>query len=209
VLLRVALVTLCLTSSSVSFAQVITDMTPELIAEAIRAGESGKYHKGDIAEKRSWALISGVQIATFSTPFMRVAAAAAHAKRNYQTLRIEDVGPDLIAPELHVYAWAQGDLPDVHNVVSVVITPRKGSKDEKREKAIHPKDLVDIPTEFRNAFGASVEASGRMAVFPLNALRDDYELHVIYDNTGSIKRTNVRDVGCIDCSARFRLEGVR
>lgn len=206
---RVAFVVLCVLCSAPLHAQVVTEMTPALIAEAIKAGESGDYPKGSIAEKRSWALVSGVQIANFSTPFMRVAAAAAMAKRNYQVLRVEDVGPDLIAPELHIYAWAQGNLPHVHNVVSVVITPRNGSKDEKRAKAIHPKDLVDIPTQFSNAFGATAEASGRMAVFPLDALREDHELHVIYDNTASIQRTNVGTVGCIDCSARFNLKGVR
>jgi hypothetical protein len=209
VLLRAALVALCLTSSPLTFAQVVTDMTPERIAEAITAGEKGKFHDGRIVEKRSWALMGGVQVATFSTPFMRVAAAAAHAKRNYQALRPDDVTNDLTAPELHIYAWAQGDLPHVHNVVSVVITPRKGSKEEKRARAIHPKELIDIPTNFRNAFGASADASGKMAVFPLDALNEQHEVHVIYDNTETIKRTNAYTLGCIDCSAAFNLKGVR
>lgn len=86
--------------------RVVTEMTPQIIADAIRAGEKGEVADGTITKSSGWSWGS-IHIATFSTPFMRVAMAARAAKKAYRQFRPEDVTPEMIAPELHIYAWSQ------------------------------------------------------------------------------------------------------
>src|SRR5262245_6598419 len=98
-----ALVSLILVS--IHGQQVVSEMTPQRIAEAIQAGERGNVPSGVMSEKSGWSWGS-LHIATFSTPFMRVAAAARQAKKEYRKFAANDVTAEMTAPELHIYAWA-------------------------------------------------------------------------------------------------------
>jgi hypothetical protein len=184
---------------------IVQEMTPERITEAITAGERNKVSTGEMWESSGWAW-GRAHIATFSTPFMRVAAAARQAKREYRKFNAADVTPEMIAPELHVYAWPKAAI----DVQAVVITPRKGGREEKEARSVHPERFVEIPMAFQNMFGAEFEGVGRMAVFPLSALSDDHEVHVVYSGSVVIG-TNQRgpSVVCIDCKVGFNLSKVR
>ena len=50
---------------------------------------------------------------------------------------------------------------------------------------------------------------GQIAVFPLSALTDENEVHVVYDRSATIGRNAAGGVTCDDCNAGFNLSGVR
>jgi hypothetical protein len=189
---------------------IVTEMTPQRIAEAIAAGEKGDVPSGHIVQSSGFSWGSA-HIATFSTPYMRVAMAAKQAKKEYGKFTADQVTPDMVAPELHVYAWAQGgdSGTSAASVNAVVITPKKGSTEEKARKAIHPTRFEDIPMTFQNLFGAKADGRGRMAVFPLNALSEDNEVHVVYDSQATLGRNAAGGRHCDDCHAPFSLKGVK
>jgi hypothetical protein len=190
---------------------VVAEMTPQLIAEAIAAGERGNVASGQLTQSSGFSWGS-IHIATFSTPFMRVAAAARQAKRTYKKFTPEQVTPEMVALELHVYAWSQGlseHGPAAANVTAVVITPRKGNEEQKAAMAIQATRFEEIPMVFQNLFGAKAEGVGRMAVFPLSALTEDNEVHVVYDKEARIGANAAGGRHCDDCRAGFDLKGVR
>jgi hypothetical protein len=118
----------------------------------------------------------------------------------------------MIAPELHVYAWAQGlseSGPSAANVTALVITPKKGSDDERAARAIHTMTFEEIPATFQNLFGAKADGVGRMGIFPLSALSEDNEVHVVYDKKAKMGNNAAGGRHCDDCHAGFNLKGVR
>jgi len=191
--------------------EIVTEMTADRIAEAIKAGERGDIASGQLIQSSGWSWGS-IHIATFSTPFMRVAAAARQAKREYRKFTPDQVTPEMVAPELHVYAWSQAATesgPEAANVSAIVITPRKGSKEDKDARAVHPLRFEDIPTQFQNLFGATFEGRGRMAVFPLSALSEDNEVRVVYDRRVTMGNNAAGGRHCDDCHVPFSLKNVR
>jgi hypothetical protein len=191
--------------------RIVTEMTPALIAEAIKAGEKGDVPSGQITQSSGFSWGS-IHIATFSTPYMRVAAAARQAKKEYRTFTPTDVTPEMIMPELHVYAWAQGLSergPSVANVTALVITPKKGNDEERAARAIHTTTFEEIPATFQNLFGAKADGVGRMGIFPLSALSEDNEVHVVYDKEAKMGNNAAGGRHCDDCHAGFNLKGVR
>jgi hypothetical protein len=203
---RVTVLLAVMVLSSAAGAQqggIARELTPAIIEEAIAAGERGRVPDGILQPfSRMWG--SGPHVATFSTPFMRIAAAALDAKRNYRKFTAADVTSDLSAVELHVYAWAQTQGPAVANVTTVVITPKKGSQDEKAARAIRPTRFESIPTSFKNLFGAEFSGDSKLAVFPLDVLSEQHEVHVVYDRPVGEGQTS-----CSDCAAPFKLKNVR
>ena len=79
--------------------QIVTDMTPGQIAEAIKAGEKGDVADG-VMMKSSGFSWGSIHVATFSTPFMRVAMGPKQAKKAYREFAAADVTPKMLAPEL-------------------------------------------------------------------------------------------------------------
>jgi hypothetical protein len=202
-------ITLLALSTVASHAQrIVADMSPKMIAEAIQAGERGNVPSGVMSEKSGWSWGS-LHIATFSTPFMRVAAAARQAKKEYRKFSSQDVTPEMVAPELHIYAWANAEGVSAANVSAVVITSKQGNQAQKMEKAIHPTRFEPIPQQFQNLFGATAQGTGRIAVFPLDALSEANEVHVVYDRSATIGANAAGGVKCDDCKAGFSLKGVR
>ena len=211
---------------SVHAQRIVTEMTPQIIAEAIKAGAGGNVASGELSQSSGFSWGS-IRIGAFSTPFMRVAAAARQAKKEYRKFTIEDVTPEMTAPELHVYAWSQAvgkapskigsarvfdrnaESPWAANVSAVIITPRKGNKEEKQTNVIQPTRFEDIPIAFQNLFGLKTEGVGRMAVFPLTVLSEANEVHVVYDREVTIGTNGAGGRHCDDCQASFSLKGVR
>ena len=185
-------------------AQIVTEMTPERIEEAL------KQEKGETCFPLKTDTPMGMQstyVGCFTTPFSRVAQAAQAARKKYKNFTAADVTPDMIAPHLEVLAPSHdpvGQGPGRTNVEAVVITPRK-SKD--RGAAIQPIISEEMTAEYKNLMGATFEGRGMRAVFPLSALSEANEVHVVYDEETCI----VGGWGKFfeDCPAKLKLDRVR
>lgn len=139
----------------------------------------------------------------FTTPYLRVAQAAYEAKKLYKPFTEADVSPTMTALELHVYGTAQAVGARVANVQTIVITS-KGERDPA--KAIRPTSITEVPVAFRNLMGMEAQGKSLMAVFPLDALREGFEVHVIYD---SGVPNGGRDKFCEDCFMEFDLKKIK
>jgi hypothetical protein len=207
--------------------QVVNEMTPQTIAEAIKAGDKGDVADG-VINKSSGFSWGSIHIATFSTPFMRVAMAARQAKKAYQKFTPVDVTPEMLTPELQVYAWPQVNGTDkprrdpvgghpiydsaatgAINVTAIVITPRKGNQEQKMAAAIHPMRFEEMTALWQNLFGADIRTLGMLAAFPLSALSEENEVHVIYDRPATTGTNGFGGTHCDDCSASFNLNKVK
>lgn len=185
-------------------AQIVTEMTPERIQEAL------KQEKGETCYPLKTDTPMGMQsmyVGCFTTPFSRVAQAAQAAKKKYKNFTEADVTPEMIEPHLEVLAPSHtraGEGPRPVNVEAVVITPRK-SKD--RGAAIQPIKSEEMTAEYKNLMGATFEGRGMRAVFPLSALSEANEVHVVYDEKACI----VGGWGkwYEDCPAKLKLDKVR
>ncbi len=181
-------------------AQVVTEMTPERIKEAIAAGQATKDEVVHSLKTK------GIVIGVFSTPFSRVAQASRMAKTLYKPFTEADVTPEMTAPQLEVFASAvsvRSPLPPgVGNVQAVLIMP-KGVKDAAQ--AIQPTKTSDVPEEYRNMMGAVLEGKSILAVFPLDVLKPGREVVVVYDR---LVGTNYLSK-CTECRVELDLKGVR
>lgn len=204
---RVAVLVLALTSGlSGAQAQIIRDMSAERIREAIALGAKTKdlgWYRVQEKARWSWPPL----IALYTTPFLRVALAANAAKRQYKTFTEADVTPEMLEPEILVYAPShdvQG--ADIANVETVVLLPHD-TKDPS--KAVHPQRVAEASQAYKNLLGFSGEGRGLVAVFPLESWRDDYDVHVVFDKAipGSHGANSVG--GCMDCRSRIYLEKIR
>jgi hypothetical protein len=178
-------------------AQVVTEMTPERIAEAIAFGSQAK--------KLEYPRVRGGRAeCALVTPFMRVARAAFDAKRTYKTFALADATPDMLAPNVDVVCPSQCVVEacsrsfGVATVQAVVITG-KGSVSPQQPISSKP-----MPEVYQSAFGATDQASGLLATFPAAALQSGRELHVVFD-----KKVSAKFSKCDDCKIELKLEGVR
>jgi hypothetical protein len=150
-------------------AQLVLEMTPELIERAIAEGSSAKkvepYKVGFFA----------ATYATFTTPYKRVVLAAFDAKKAYKPFTLEDAA-GLSAPELRVRAVPITFKKGVASVVAVVVTKR-GTRD-----AIQPTTAEPFDLEFSNDFGKTVTGKGMEAVFPLSVVDAANEIRIVLDS---------------------------
>lgn len=189
-------------------AQIVRDMTPDRIREAIALGVSSKeLGPYKIQEKARWSWPP--LIAFYTTPFLRVALAANAAKKRYQPFKEADVTPEMIAPEIQVYAPSHSlEGTAVANVVTIIVLPYKS---QDTSQAVHPTRTMEASVEYKNLFGFSGEGSGMVAAFPLEAWTEKNEVHVVFDR--AIPNSNPLGSGglggCMDCKSRIYLEKVR
>ena len=176
-------------------------MTPELAQEAIITGASGFYR---LQERTIWG--DGPVLGYFTTPYSSVALAAALDRKRDTPFTPADVTPDMLRPELHVYATSQavyGNKNRIANVKTVAVRPYQ-SKD--RTAALQPARTEAGTDDVWNLMGAPANGRKMMAVFPLSALNEANEIRVVFDRhvpgSSEIK-------GCTDCGARFSLDKVR
>ena len=155
---------------SVVQAQIIRDMTPERIRDAIAFGTKSKdlgWYRVQEKVRFTWPPL----IAVYTTPFLRVALAANAAKNQYKPFTEADVTPDMIKPEILVYAQSQAvQGADIANVETIVVLPHN-SKDASR--AVHPTETRDASQEYKNLLGFSGEGKGLVAVFQIDAWSED------------------------------------
>ena len=197
----VALVAVCAAPVS---AQIVTEMTPEKIREAIAFGTSQK--EAPYYEIRLPGFVGSVykpRLGSFTTPFLRVALAAFEAKKLYKTFTEADVPRELVAPEVYVYGMSQADGARIANVQAVVITP-KGRHDPA--SAIRPVSTADVPVQYRNLMGMTAAGKNLMAVFSLEAFREGNEVHIVFD---SGVHDGAKAKFCEDCFVELKLDKVR
>jgi len=165
---------------------VVADMTQENIREAIAYGAKqkrlGLYELGG-------SFKTGPIFAGFTTPFLRIALASSEAAGAYKTFSEADVTPEMIAPELWIYAPAIASGRYVINVKAIVVF----GPDKALIQPLRTKESIE---EFGNAYGARFSGKGLEAWFPLSVITRDHEVRVILDS-GSEKK------------ARFPVDKVR
>jgi hypothetical protein len=203
---RVFVVGMTLAVFGLAKAQVIRDMTPERIREAIVLGTKTKdLRPYRIQEKARWSWPP--LIAVYTTPFLRVALAANAAKKQYRAFTEANVTPEMIAPEIQIYAASQSLGGTAIANVQTIVVLLHNSKDSSR--AVHPTRMNEASEEYKNLFGFSGEGRGILAVFPLDVWTQDNEVHVVFD-TGIPSSNGAGSLGgCTDCKVRIYLEKVR
>ena len=189
-----------------SHAQIVKEMSPELIREAIVFGMKVKVVEPyRIQEKAhwSWPPLIGV----YTTPYLRVALAANNAKRHYKQFSEADVTREMIAPEIHVYASPQPlQGAEIANVETIVVLPKR-SRD--LSQAIHPIRMSEASEEYKNLFGFSGQGRGMLAVFPIDIWREDNEIHVVFDRGIPSSQGSSAVGGCTDCKSNIYLSKIR
>ena len=179
-------------------AQVVTEMTPARIQEAI----ADRKADGCYDLKKGFAC--------FTTPYSRVAFAAQEAKKKYETFTELQVTPEMVAPVVEVFALPQpsyvmgsGRVGQPIGVKRIVVMPAKG-KDPSQ--AIQPAQQIDLDHSYSNLLGATWEARGILARFPLAVVSVGNEVRVVYDGKGCADwHTKPSE----ECVFRFDLKGVK
>lgn len=183
---------------------VIREMDTAAIRSAISLGNASEklepyelLASGPIALGMKW---EKVRMAVYTTPFLRVALAAFQAKKLFKTFTLENVTPEMIRPVLEVYAASipREGTAIVGNVQTVIIT-----KVGRKDPIIRPIETAPSSENWRNLFGFSAAGTGMMAVFPLEALSEQNEIHLVYDTKVGRGKT------CDDCTVKFKLDKVR
>jgi hypothetical protein len=193
-------------SAMTAQAQIVHDMSPDLIREAITLGTKAKnLGPYEIQEKARWSWPP--LIAFYTTPFLRVALAAHTAKKRYKQFTEADVTPKMLASEIQVYAPSHsGQGAHIANVETIVVMPYK-SKDTSL--AIHPTRMSEASVEYKNLFGFSAEGRGMLAAFPIDIWQESNELHVVFDEEIPGSHGPGAVGSCTDCKSRIYLERVR
>lgn len=181
-------------------------MSPDLIREAITLGNKAKdLGPYPIQEKARWSWPP--LIAYYTTPFLRVALAANTAKKHYKPFTEADVTPEMLAPEIQVYAPPQlVEGAEIANVETIIVLP---SKRKDTGQAIQPTRISDASEEFKNLYGFSGEGKGRLAVFPIDIWQESNEVHVVFDRGIPSSQGPGKMGGCSDCKSPIYLAKVR
>ena len=107
------------------------------------------------------------------------------AKRKYREFTAADVTPEMIAPELHIYASSGHLGATTYDVETIVIMP-KGEED--MPAVVKPLRTEEIGELYRNLLGAEFEGKGMLAVFPLTMFANDHELRIVRSGSdGEVK----------------------
>jgi len=187
-------------------AQIVRDLTPEQIREAIALGTKSKeIWPYRIQEKARWSWPP--LIAVYTTPVLRVALGANAAKKRYQAFTEKDVTPEMTAPEIQVFAPSQSlESAAIANVVTIVLLPHN-SKDSSQ--AIHPTRIIEASQEYKNLLGFTGEGRGLVAVFPIDVWTENNEVHVVFDTGIPSSQGRGKLGGCTDCKSRIYLDKIR
>lgn len=132
-------------------AQVVTEMTPRQVDQAIAMGIERKPARYSLRTKYLWM--------EFDTPFLRVserAATAPVADRSIAT-------PDLLAPELRILAAPEPLGDDVPGIKKVLLERPDGA-------TVAPKSQEAYVDYAQSARRKKIAIRGVRAVFPLAAL---------------------------------------
>ena len=152
-------------------AQIVMDMTPARIAEAIALGTSG--------EDGAYRMPGGVAV-YFWTPFSRVTQLAWLASKRYEKIDPALMPGQTLAQEIRVFAEDAEDNEPDEMVVAIVLVPA-GAKG--REQAIQP-------TRTERTVGKDHD-SGMIAYFYIEDWTEGAEVRVIQGN-GDERKHRIR-----------------
>jgi hypothetical protein len=175
--MRLTVVACVVLLPAVTQAQVVTEMTPERIREAITAAD-GPPRTRDYM----WCEVNCVHsLAVFvSTPFSGVEMAAREAKKKYLPFTEKDVAPQLLMMEMELYVPAfMGGKSITSGVVNVEHVVAAGEGETDRAKVIQPTSIEKEPAEWSSASGATRKGYGVTARFPLSILQPGKEFRII------------------------------
>jgi hypothetical protein len=184
-----ALLVVMALSGTAAWSQVVTEMTPEKVREAIALADSGGLNAlpngGFYPMEPNVMGGKGEFHGNFTTPFSRVVIEAIEARKRHRKFTESDVTPDMIAPELRVYTppicryvASQQRCGDLANVESVVITPH-GSKG--RGQTIQPSRSEPVPVNYQDLIGGHWAGHAVVSTFALSALTEANEVRILYD----------------------------
>jgi len=197
---------LFLVAASTAGAQIVSDMTPVTIREAIAMGTKAKdlgWYRIQEKARFTWPPL----IALYTTPFLRVALAANNAKKHYKVFTEADVTHEMLAPEIQVLVpsqWADGGA--IANVETIVLLPHN-SKDASQ--AIHPAQTKDPPEEYKDIPGFPGGGKSLIAIFPIAVWKEGNDVRVVFDRAIPGAMGPKALGGCTDCKARLYLDKVR
>jgi hypothetical protein len=161
-------------------AEIVRNMTPERVREALAWGAAQKeipaypLKSGIYGRAQRWAVVS--------TPFSRVAEVGHKAKREYATVDETVISADLLEPYVDILVGPRVIQPytnrpaRVIGVSKVVITGRNGTS------PLQPLEQAPLVQSYGNLFGAEWIANAVSARFPLDVVRADTEVHVVYED---------------------------
>jgi len=89
--------------------------------------------------------------------------------------------------------------------VSAVVVMKAKSKDPSA--AIQPAEKVDLDSHYQNLLGATWEAKGIVAKFPLSVLTPENEVRIVYAGKGC--QTSMVSKLSDECTFRFDLKDVK
>lgn len=158
-------------------AQVITEITPVAVAEAIKEGTAAKNIRFYPARGGAFDIGANISVA-YSTPYIRVAFAANEAKRRYKPFTAADVTDEMKASELRVYApaWAGSDKRTIVSPEAIVVL-----QGGENGSVVQPTSTQEMTEEFQNLFGAKADGHSMVAAFPLSALKDGNVIRVVWN----------------------------
>jgi hypothetical protein len=161
------ILTLTLTASNAA-AQVVTEMTPSRIDQAIALGVENRPEPYALRGRSSWI--------EFNTPFLRLcerAASAPVADRSIAT-------PELLAPELRVTAGPEPLGENVPSVKKLLIVKPDGA-------SIAPVSHESYVDYAQTARRKKIALKGMRAVFPITALQPGASFQLLMSDGSELK----------------------
>ncbi len=146
------------------------------LQEAIAYGTQAKSQPGYVVKMKPGWSRPGAWCGLLDTPWMRVADEAYKAKREYRTITPADIGPDVVKPEVQIFAMGNpevGGRQSADDVHAIVIA--------RGDTIIKPTHFQAKPAIFTNGFGARSEGTEAVAIFPLAVLAQDGEVRIVYN----------------------------
>jgi hypothetical protein len=154
---------------------VIVTMSPENIADAIALGHKQAF-RGNLL---SYSVPRCTHI-FFSTPWSRVVSAAQDAARHYKPFTAADVTPEMLAPEVVIYALPEVLGRGVASYDTLIVTRAKSTD---LDDVIPPVRQKPISRAFSNVYGAARLGTGIEAAYPLRIMAPGFEVRTVQAET--------------------------
>jgi hypothetical protein len=167
---------------STASAQVVTQMTPELVQQALTDTKTPGCYPLKMGGLMSFRTTI---VGCYTTPYSRIAGAAQRARTKYQPFTVADVTDEMRRPVVEVIAFPQSEIAGMPlrergmlSVLAVVVAPAKAK--DRSAGVILPTAQAETGEEYVNAYGAKWEAKSITATFPMDVLRETNEIRVVY-----------------------------
>ncbi len=178
-LLLIAWLVILLVALTALPAHAETPDPPSWVASAMKLGQTNKVQPYPIERKFFGGRII---FATFTTPFLRVAIAAAEAHKKFKPFDASMITDEMLADTLvvHVLPIFSPDMVGAHRSADHIVIKKTKSTDPT--SVIQPLFVEPFSESAANGFGAHIERQGLIATFPLTALREGSAFYLIYED---------------------------